>query len=155
MPKIGYLLENVEGGFEHVIEALRLSREEDAITFIKEYDTIPKSDREHLSIEEICVAAGIDTRRMASLAATALMEHSLLVTKLRVGSGIIPLTQKTIEMARTKEGAADRRLLRECFAFWQAQEFARQSANLRRREEGPHQLSDVMAEASNEAPSPG
>jgi hypothetical protein len=50
--------------------------------------------------------------------------------------------QKTIERALTEDGTADRRLFFECYAFLEAQEFAKRNADPRRIEDGPDQLPD-------------
>ena len=153
VPRITHLMNYTEGGIEHIIAALRFSGEQDAITFIKKYDSISKSDRECLSIEEICVAAEIDTRRMLTMAAAALIEYSLTITKLTVFSKVSEMLRKTVERGLTNEGTADRRLFFEVYAFIQAQEiakqqareFARQESSLRRIEGGPDQSSDLEA----------
>src|SRR5208337_3248712 len=46
---------------EQVVDALRGHDEEDAQAFIRKYDSLSASDRKHLTIEDICVAAQVRT----------------------------------------------------------------------------------------------
>src|SRR5512146_644104 len=49
---------------ERVVEILDSDDTEDGRKFVARYRAISKSDRAYLSIEEICVAAGLTTRRL-------------------------------------------------------------------------------------------
>lgn len=59
-----------------VIAALRLSADDDAIKFLDKHDALSKTDLALVTIEEISVAAGVDTKRLLELAVSALVEDS-------------------------------------------------------------------------------
>lgn len=57
-----------------VIAALRLCDDPDAGKFLDKFDSVSKTDKNYLSIEEICVAAGVVPKRLLELAVSALVE---------------------------------------------------------------------------------
>src|SRR5208337_2650998 len=59
IPQISHILKHAEHGLRQVIDALRGHDEEDAQAFIRKYDSLSASDRKHLTIEDICVAAQV------------------------------------------------------------------------------------------------
>lgn len=59
-----------------VIAALRSSEDPDAVLFLDKFDSIRAGDQERLSVEEICVAAGVATKRLLELGVSALVEDS-------------------------------------------------------------------------------
>ena len=110
--RISPILECVEGGVESVIEALRFSQEdESARAFLQKYDSVPPADLSYLSIDEICVAAGIDPKRLLTLAVDWMVRISVMRAQIEV-YGILPgVTKAMIKSALTDKGTRDRRLL--------------------------------------------
>jgi hypothetical protein len=105
-------LECVEGGVEGVVEALRFSQEdESARAFPQKYDSIPPADRPYLSIDEICVAAGVDPSRLLKLAVDRLVKISLMKANIEVSSSLPRVIKATVKSALTDKGTRDRRLL--------------------------------------------
>jgi hypothetical protein len=115
MPKITPLLEQAGVRLDRIIEAIRFSDEEDAVTFLKKYDSLAESDRDQLSIEEICVVSGIPARRFLTLAVSSMMEVSLLVANLIASSSLVEIGRKNIERACTDKGIRDRDLFFKVF----------------------------------------
>jgi hypothetical protein len=121
VPRVTPLLASVESGVDRIIEALRWSREDDAIAFLQKYDSVPAADLRHLSIEEICVAAGVDPRRMLAQAADALLYISILNAKIQVAVSLPDITHAVIKRASAAGGTRDRRLffqLAGLLPFW-------------------------------------
>lgn len=76
VPRITHILERTPGGISTVLDALRLSTDEDTVKFLDKYDSVSDSDMERLSIEEVCVAAGVEPKRLLELAVSSLVEDS-------------------------------------------------------------------------------
>lgn len=110
VPRIGPILESVPGGLESALIALRWSQEEDALPFLRKYDSVPPADREHLSVDEISVAAGIDPRRLLALAVDEMMALSVLKTVGRLVVSLPDVADAMIQSARTlgAKGSRDR-----------------------------------------------
>lgn len=66
------------GGINRIIDALRLSDDDLAIQFLDKFDSIPASDQVRLNIEEIAVAAEVDTRSLLGLCVAQLVEAGKL-----------------------------------------------------------------------------
>jgi len=109
--RIGPILECVEGGVESVIEALRFTREADVFPFLQRYDSIPPTDLEYLSIDEICVAAKIDPKRLLTLAVDWMVRISVMRAQIEVYGSLPGVTKAMIKSALTDKGTRDRRLL--------------------------------------------
>jgi hypothetical protein len=105
-------LECVEGGVESVIEALRFSQEDEAAhAFLRKYDSVPPGDLPYLSIDEICVAAGVAPSRLLTLAVDWMVKISLMKTSVEVSSSLPGVTKAMVKNALTDKGTRDRRLL--------------------------------------------
>lgn len=74
LQRISHILDHAEGGTPTVIAALRLCDDPDAGKFLDKFDSVSKTDKNYLSIEEICVAAGVVPKRLLELAVSALVE---------------------------------------------------------------------------------
>jgi hypothetical protein len=107
------ILECAEGGVESAIDALRWSREEDALAFLQKYDSIPPTDLEYLSMDEICAAAGLDPRRLLRLAVDWIVKISLMETTLIVSTSQRRIARRMVKRALTDQGTRDRRLFFE------------------------------------------
>ena len=102
----------VEGGVERAVDALRWAREE-ALAFVRKYDSIPPADLQYLSIDEICAAAAVDPRRPLKLAVDWIVKISLMETRIELAAGLTRLTRVAIKNGLKDNGFRDRRLLFE------------------------------------------
>lgn len=107
-PVISPILASVQGGIGAVIEALRFHDDEDAKAFVDCYDELGDTDRKLIPLEAVAFAAGIGSLRLAECAQTALFLHGQLRTKLLLASGIPAIVEKSIKIAKTTKGLADR-----------------------------------------------
>lgn len=117
--RITPILSRVEGGRERWVEALRLSDDDDAHTFLKSYDGIAESDRAYLSAEELCIVADISTRRLLELVVGALVEDSknasAIVAAIRQPAVVERLADSALWPG--KDGAMDRRMFLTATGF--------------------------------------
>ena len=107
------LLQSIGCGVDQVIEALRSSREDDATAFLQRYDSVPPADLQRRSIEEICVAAGVDPARLLARAADVMLDISILTAKIQVAMSLPDITRAVVKRARSRGGTRDRRLFFE------------------------------------------
>lgn len=82
--KIAPLLKEAGLTTERAVEILELDGSADATAFVARYNAISKSDRAYLTIEEICLASGLTTRRLWEVIAGARMEQSQDAVKLMI-----------------------------------------------------------------------
>ncbi len=115
--RVARIVESVPGGMEAVIDGLRWSLEPDAHTFLQKYDSIPAADLQWLSIDEICVAAGLDPQRLFRLAVEEAIDVSLAGTKLLIASSLIGVTKVMVKNALAPKGFRDRRMFLEGVGF--------------------------------------
>jgi hypothetical protein len=111
--RVDSILKSIEGAFERAVNALRGSREEDAREFLQKYNSIPPADLEHLTFDEICVAAGVDPRQVLTLAVDGMVKIFSMKTTLILASNLPKVTEVMIQSARTAKGVRDRRLFFE------------------------------------------
>jgi hypothetical protein len=109
--KIAPLLHSVEGSIPAVVEALRWSQEPEAVAFLAKYDAIPFADREYLSIDEICVAAGVEGTKLLSVAADSMMKTAVYVAQIHCAVSLPAVARAAIERALGPKGWRDRKLL--------------------------------------------
>jgi hypothetical protein len=102
---------------DRAVDALRYSSEEDARRFLAKHDSIPPADLQHLSIDEISVAAGVDPRRLLLLVVDGMMWISAKIATMKAALRLPDVMRELIRRARTKRGWRERRLL---FEFFQA-----------------------------------
>jgi hypothetical protein len=103
VPRITPLLESAGVGIEQVIEALRWSRDAVAVAFLDKYDSVPRADLQYLSVEQICVAAGVDTRQLFRLAVDRLAYLFLSRVQLQLcgsGTDVLKVTLKNALKAK-------------------------------------------------------
>ena len=117
VPKISHILAYAEHGLRQVIDALRGHDEEDAQAFIQKYDTLSPSDRKHLTIEDICIAAGVRTLDLLGSAAKALVLESQTVSSIIAATSHHKVVKKTVEMAETDGGHRDREMIHLATGF--------------------------------------
>jgi hypothetical protein len=70
--------------FDRVIEILEGDGDEDSIAFLTRWRKIAKSDRKYLTIEEVCIASGLTTRRLWEVISGAVLEQSQDIVKVRL-----------------------------------------------------------------------
>ena len=110
-PVITPLLKSADGGIERILEAMRAYDDDDAREFIELYDSLTKKDRQYLSLEEIAVASGIGSLRLAEIAQSAMIMHGQLTTKLLLASNMSKIVNTSIKQALTPKGLADREMM--------------------------------------------
>jgi hypothetical protein len=69
---------------DRVIEILEGDGDEDAISFLARWRRISKTDRKYLSLEEVCIASGLTTRRLWEVISGAVLEQSQDIVKVRL-----------------------------------------------------------------------
>ena len=106
-------LEAAGCGPERAVDALRWSQEADARRFLDKYDSIPAADLQHLTIDEICVAAGVDPKRLLELVADRMMWLSVQIATIQVAMSSPDVMRELIRRALTKRGVRDRLLFFE------------------------------------------
>jgi hypothetical protein len=110
-PIITPMLKQVEGGIEHVIEALRAHDDDDAGAFLDVYDRCGPTDRKHLPLECIAFAAGIGSLRLGEISQTSLFLYDGMRTKMLLASGLPAIVSRSIQMAKTPKGLHDREMM--------------------------------------------
>jgi Holliday junction resolvasome RuvABC endonuclease subunit len=98
-PVITPALKVAPGGIRAVLEALRAYSDEDARTFIRFHDSITRTDRIHLKIEEIAYASGVGTLRFAEVAQSAMLVAGRLKTSLLLAAAMPVVMKSTIKAA--------------------------------------------------------
>lgn len=116
VPLITPLLKHV-GGIDECLDALRGDDSPDALAFVEKWDSISKSDLDRVSVEEICVAAGLTTRRLVEVITGALMQQARDATKLIVAAAQPGIVAKTAKMALTDFGNQDRDTFHKATGF--------------------------------------
>jgi hypothetical protein len=112
VPRIAPILESVPDGVESAVEALRFSLEDEcARAFLQKYDSVPPADLSYLSIEEICVAAGVDPKRLLTLAVDWLVKISMMKASIEVSVSLPGVTRALVKNALADKGTRERRLL--------------------------------------------
>jgi hypothetical protein len=110
-PIITPLLKAADGGIERILEAMRAYDDDDARDFIELYDSLSGKDKQYLSLEEIAVASGIGSLRLAEIAQSAMIMHGQLTTKLLLASNMSKIVSTSIKQALTPKGLADREMM--------------------------------------------
>jgi len=88
-----------------VLAALRLCDDDQAQKFLDRYDAVSNTDHKYLTIEEIAVAAGVETKRLLELAVSALVEDG------RSAGAIVAATYHPRVIRKTAEAALDDEVL--------------------------------------------
>ena len=129
VPRISHLFAQAEGGLYTVLAALRLCDDEDAGKFLELWDRTSSSDLQFVSVEEVCVAAGVAPKRLLELAVSALVEDSRSAGAIIAASYHPRVIRATAENAiRWPDNQSDRKL------FLSGTGYLPQPAN-----RGPHQ----------------
>ena len=117
VPLISHILRESEGGIEEVIECLRGSDDEIAQGFIARYNKLAPSDKTRVSIEQVCVAAGIDTPDLLGAATKAIFNAKQATSQLKLASAHPKLVAKSIQMGLQDKGVRDREMMHSAVGF--------------------------------------
>ncbi len=98
-PTITPVLKSSEGGITRVLQALRAHDNEDARDFIELYDSLSRRDRQYLTLEEIAVAAGIGSLRLAEVATSAMILHGQMEAKFCLASSMKKVVKSVVKAA--------------------------------------------------------
>ena len=85
--------------FDRVIEILEGDGDEDSLMFLARWRKIAKSDRKYLTIEEVCVAAGLTTRRLWELISGATLEQAQDAVKVRLAHSQVKIVEAAVKAA--------------------------------------------------------
>ncbi|HKM83869.1 MAG TPA: hypothetical protein VJY15_23300 [Candidatus Acidoferrum sp.] len=117
IPQISHILKHAEHGLRQVIDALRGHDEEDAQAFIRKYDSLSASDRKHLTIEDICVAAQVRTLDLLGSATKALVLESQTASSIIAATSHQKVVKHTVRMALQDGGHRDREMIHLATGF--------------------------------------
>jgi hypothetical protein len=117
LPRIEYLLGHAEHGLPEVLDALRLSDEEEAQAFVSKYDSLAQHDRKQLKWEQIAVAAGITPRRFFQVAVGSLMMHEETMGQIISATAHPLVVRRAVQVALTPQGHRDRHDLMQARGF--------------------------------------
>lgn len=98
-PIITPMLKSVEGGLRAILTALRMHDDDDAKAFLEVYDSLSKTDRARLRIEDITFASGVGSLRLAEVAQTAMFLYGQMKTKMLLSSAMPKVMRSTIKAA--------------------------------------------------------
>jgi hypothetical protein len=84
---------------DRVIEILEGDASPDAVIFLSKWRSISKSDRKYLSIEEICIAAEMTTRRLWEVIQGAVLEQSQDAVKVRLAHSQVRVVEAAVRAA--------------------------------------------------------
>lgn len=97
--KIGYRLREVGLTTERVVEILDADSSEESRQFLTKYRSISRSDLAYLTIEELCLAAGLTPRRLWEVISGARLEQSQDVVKLIIADSMPKVVSNAIKAA--------------------------------------------------------
>jgi hypothetical protein len=86
-------------GIDRVVEILEGDDSADSQAFIAKWKTISKSDKKYLTIEEICVASGLTTRRLWSAISGARFVQAASTVKMLLADGQPGIVRAAIKAA--------------------------------------------------------
>lgn len=117
VPIISHILRESEGGIPEIIECLRGSDDETAQAFIEKYDSITESDRAKVTIEQIAVAAEIETPDLLGVCTKAVFNAKQATSQLKLASAHPKLVAKSIQMGLQDKGVRDREMMHSAVGF--------------------------------------
>lgn len=98
-PVVTPMLRAVEGGIEHILDALRAHEDDDARAFVDAYDGCAAMDKRLLPIEFIAFASGIGSLRLTEIAQTALFLYASMQTKMLISGSMVKVTKSIVKAA--------------------------------------------------------
>ena len=108
VPEITPILKMANGGARGCIEALRSDDSPDAVTFLAKWDSLAETDKSRCCIEDVCVAAGLTTRRLLEVITGAMMTQGDVMTRLIVAAAKPKVIERMAKQAKTAKGEKDR-----------------------------------------------
>jgi hypothetical protein len=100
-PIVTPILKQAEGGTASVLDALRAYEDEDAQEFIALHDSLTKTDRKFLSLEEIAVASGIGSARLLELSTSAMLNYGQSSVKIFLAASMHKVVHAAVKAAST------------------------------------------------------
>lgn len=100
------ILSRVDGGIKACVDVIR--GDPRATSFIEKWDGMSATDRTLLSVEEICVIAGITPKHLIELVTGNMIEQSDDASMLMVAAAKPAIVGRMIKEAKTALGEADR-----------------------------------------------
>jgi len=116
-PQITPLLKKAEGGLEQVFMAMRFAPDEIVAAFLRKYDAIPVGDREHLPMEAVALAAGVDISHLLGSIMMALQAQSVNTVKIIAVTAHPKITEARVEYGLMPLGERDRTALDTAMGF--------------------------------------
>jgi hypothetical protein len=111
------MLKRAEGGLEQVFMAMRFSSDPVLGQFLKKYDSVPQGDREHLSMEAIGLAAGLDIRQLYGATMIALQDQAVSTVKIIAMTSHPKITEARVQYGLLPLGERDRTALDTAMGF--------------------------------------
>lgn len=105
---MSHLLKGVEGGIPVVLDALRSHSEEDALTFIKLYESLTETDKASLSLEEVALACGIGSLRLVEVAVSGVIIMGQVEAKLTIATSMSKVAKSIVKAATESVPIMDR-----------------------------------------------
>jgi hypothetical protein len=116
-PEITTMLKRADGGMQQVYAAMRFSPDDVIFTFLKKYDAIPSGDREHLPIEAIALAAGVDIRLLLGSILVSLQAQAVNTVKVIAMTAHPKITEARVAYGQLPFGEKDRNALDVAMGF--------------------------------------
>ena len=116
-PQITPMLKRADGGLAQVIAAMRFSPDATIAAFLERYDSVPVGDREHLSIEAIALAAGINVSHLLGSIMMALQTQSVNTVKIIAMTAHPKITEARVAYGQLPLGEKDRTALDTAMGF--------------------------------------
>ena len=111
-PRITPLLIRADGGLPQVINAMRLAVQDAVIgPFLRRYDSISASDRKHLSLEAVALAAGIDVTSLLGATMLALERQAQCEVRILAVTSHAKITKARVRYGELPGGHRDRQAL--------------------------------------------
>lgn len=118
VPQVSHVLAHAEGGIPTVIASLRLCDDADSGKFLDVWDRISASDLEFVSVEEVCVAAGVAPKRLLEIAVSSLVEDGMNAGKIIAATYHPRVIRATAQCAELfPDNQSDRRLFLQGTGF--------------------------------------
>jgi hypothetical protein len=111
-PQITPLLKRADGGLPQVINAMRLAVQDAVIgPFLRCYDSIPASDRKHLPLEAVALAADVDVTSLLGATMLALERQAQCEVRILAVTSHAKITKARVRYAELPGGHRDRQAL--------------------------------------------
>lgn len=119
--KVSHWFQYIEGGTENggeiIFEYLRGSDDEDVQKLLNVYDQVDFREKDFLSFEEYCAAAGVSSVKVWGKLAEVTVTQSDVTSGIMAAMAHPKVLKATIEMAQTAGGHRERKLLHTASGF--------------------------------------